>query len=384
MRESVYDLYLARTTHVDNWDLVDTSADRIVGPHLDVVGTEVLDELAGSALLWERRIAMIAPFHRIKRGEAATTLTIARRLLSDGEAEPLLHKAAGWMLREVGKRIDEALLTDFLDAHARGMPALMLASATERLSPEQRAAYRALRTADSAPPNPHAESRSAGGAAGTIPRVSLQDQRRAYRRGALDDAITSHDPLATLEAWIAEARADGDPESSAMALATVDPDGQPAVRYVLCKGVSDRGVTFFTNVASRKGHALAHEPRAAVSFWWPGLERSVRITGTAELLPREQVHAYFAARPRGSRIGAFASRQSRPIASRAELEAQGAEADAEFPSPGPEHAPDDWGGYELVAGEVELWQGRDDRLHDRFRFTRDAAGSPWRAERLQP
>lgn len=214
------------------------------------------------------------------------------------------------------------------------------------------------------------------------PRVSLQDQRRAYRRGALDDAIAGADPLVTLSEWLAEARADGDPEPTAMAIATVDPDGQPSVRHVLCKGVTDRGVEFFTNLESRKGRALAHEPRAAATFWWPGLERTVRLVGTTELLPRDRVNDYFARRPRGSRIGAYASHQSQPIADRAALEAQGAQADADHPEGGPTDAPAEWGGYELVAHEIELWQGRDDRLHDRFRFTRD--GATWVAHRLQP
>lgn len=213
-------------------------------------------------------------------------------------------------------------------------------------------------------------------------RVSLQDQRRAYRRGALDDAIVGSDPLVALHEWIAEARADGDPEPTAMALATVDPDGQPVVRHVLCKGVTERGVEFFTNLDSRKGRALAQEPRAAATFWWPGLERTVRLVGTAELLPRERVDDYFARRPRGSRIGAFASKQSQPIESRAALEAQAQAAEDEHPAPGPTVAPADWGGYELVAHEIELWQGRDDRVHDRFRFTRD--GATWTAQRLQP
>jgi pyridoxamine 5'-phosphate oxidase len=212
--------------------------------------------------------------------------------------------------------------------------------------------------------------------------VSLHDQRRAYRAGALDDEVASADPLRTLAAWIDEARAASDAEPNAMALATVDPDGQPSVRHVLCKAVTARGVEFFTNIHSRKGIALAHEPRAAATFWWPTLERTVRLTGTTQPLSRTHVDAYFASRPRGSRIGAFASHQSTPIASRSALEAQAAAADAAHPAPEPTHAPDTWGGYELVAHEIELWQGRDDRLHDRFRFTRSSAG--WTTHRLQP
>ncbi|MBO9532165.1 MAG: DNA alkylation repair protein [Solirubrobacteraceae bacterium] len=140
----VYEHYLAQSTRLNNWDLVDCSAEHVVGPHLDVVGTAILDELAASPLLWERRIAMLATFHRIKRGESADALHVAELLLRD--PEPLIHKATGWMLREVGKRVDESHLTAFLDAHARGMPAVMLSYATERLTPEQRAHYRRLRT----------------------------------------------------------------------------------------------------------------------------------------------------------------------------------------------------------------------------------------------
>lgn len=144
-RESIYAFYLARTARINNWDLVDASADRVVGPHLDVVGTGILDDLAGSALLWDRRIAMLATFHRIKRGEASTALHVAELLLHD--PEPLIHKAVGWMLREVGKRVAEADLLAFLDAHAHAMPAVMLSYATERLTPRQRAQFRALRRA---------------------------------------------------------------------------------------------------------------------------------------------------------------------------------------------------------------------------------------------
>ncbi len=225
--------------------------------------------------------------------------------------------------------------------------------------------------------------------------MSFADQRRAYLRGALADELAAADPLGTLAAWIDEARADGDPEPTAMALATVDPDGTPAVRHVLCKGVSASGVQFFTNLQSRKGRALAAEPRAAVTFWWPGLERTVRIVGTTRLLPREEVDAYFAGRPRGSRIGAWASAQSEPVAGREVLEARARELEERFPAPEPQRAPDAWGGYELVATEVELWHGRDDRIHDRLRFTRAlpaagadggqaAAAGEWSAVRLQP
>lgn len=218
--------------------------------------------------------------------------------------------------------------------------------------------------------------------------MSFADQRRAYTKGSLGDEAKGSDPLAVLTAWLKEARDAGEPEGTAMALATVDPDGAPAVRYVLCKGVTDRGVRFFTNLGSRKGVSLAAEPRAAATFWWAGQERSVRLAGTTVLLPRTAVDEYFAGRPRGSRLGAWASAQSRPIEGRAALEAQAEAITSSFAEPEPQSAPAEWGGYELVASEIELWQGRDDRLHDRLRFTRDlqgpASGTEWTVERLQP
>lgn len=142
-RAALYAHYLAHTHRINNWDLVDTSAEHVVGAHLDVVGSAILDELAASTLLWERRIAMLATFHRIKRGEADDALHVARLLLHD--PEPLLHKAVGWMLREVGKRVDQALLLAFLDAHAAAMPAVMRSYAVEHLDPQVRARYRSRR-----------------------------------------------------------------------------------------------------------------------------------------------------------------------------------------------------------------------------------------------
>lgn len=144
-RQEVFEHYLARTDRINNWDLVDVSAEHVVGPHLDVVGAAVLDELAASALLWDRRIAMLATFHRIKRGESADALRIAERLLAD--PEPLIHKAVGWMLREVGKRVDEAQLLAFLDTHAAAMPSVMRSYATERLAVDVRARYQQRRRA---------------------------------------------------------------------------------------------------------------------------------------------------------------------------------------------------------------------------------------------
>lgn len=215
--------------------------------------------------------------------------------------------------------------------------------------------------------------------------MTFADQRRAYRRGALDDrAAAVADPLATLVAWIAEATEAGEPEATAMALATVAADGTPSVRHLLCKGIDARGLRFYTGLQSRKGRELAVTGRAAVSFWWPQLERSVRIVGPVEQLPRDEVEAYFRTRPHGSRIGAWASQQSQPIGDRASLEAQERAVRERFAEPEPMQPPERWGGYELIATEIELWHGREDRLHDRLRFTRADADAAWQVERLQP
>lgn len=213
--------------------------------------------------------------------------------------------------------------------------------------------------------------------------MSLRDERRAYRAGSLDDAAQTADPLQLLTAWLLEARDAGEAEPTAMALATVDPDGAPSVRYVLCKGVTATGVEFFTNTESRKGRALAHEPRAAATFWWPSLERAVRLVGTTTPLPAEVVQEYFASRPRGSRLGAWASRQSAPVADREALVLQAESAAEEHPEPGPTVPPPTWGGYHLTVTEAELWQGREDRLHDRLQFARVPTGG-WQTQRLQP
>jgi pyridoxamine 5'-phosphate oxidase len=187
-------------------------------------------------------------------------------------------------------------------------------------------------------------------------------------------------PLTSVREWFEDAVAAGLPEPEAMALATATPDGAPSVRIVLMKGIDDRGVRFFTNYESRKGRELDANPRAAATMYWQPLARAVRLEGTVERLTSEESDAYFASRGRGSRLGAWASNQSRAIESRDVLLAALAGAEASYPDdvPRPEH----WGGYRLVPEVVELWQGRADRLHDRERFVRDGDG--WRSERLSP
>ncbi len=189
------------------------------------------------------------------------------------------------------------------------------------------------------------------------------------------------DPLQLFREWYEHAVAAGLPEPEAMALATATPDGAPAVRFVLLKGVDDRGVEFFTNYESRKGRELAANARAALAIYWKPLLRQVRLEGPVEVLESAESDAYFATRARGSRLGAWASRQSEPIPDREWLEARLREADARYPGdeiPRPPY----WGGYRLLPEAVEFWEGRPNRLHDRLQYRRD--GGAWRTERLSP
>jgi pyridoxamine 5'-phosphate oxidase len=189
------------------------------------------------------------------------------------------------------------------------------------------------------------------------------------------------EPLEQLRSWYEHAVASGLPEPEAMALATATPDGAPSVRFVLFKGIDERGVEFYTNYESRKGRELAANPRAALAILWRPLQRQVRLEGTVERLSAEESDAYFATRARLSKIGAWASDQSTEIPDRGHLEARVAELEARYPQddvPRPPH----WGGYVLRPHAIEFWEGRPNRLHDRTHFTRTPAG--WTTRRLSP
>jgi pyridoxamine 5'-phosphate oxidase len=189
------------------------------------------------------------------------------------------------------------------------------------------------------------------------------------------------DPLAQLRDWYEHAVATGLPEPEAMALATATPDGAPSVRFVLLKGIDDRGVEFYTNYESRKGRELAANPRAALAILWRPLQRQVRVEGAVERLSAEESDAYFSSRARLSRIGAWASRQSTEIPDRAYLESRVAELEARYPGDDVPR-PDYWGGYVLRPQAIEFWEGRPNRLHDREVFTREVDG--WSSRRLSP
>jgi pyridoxamine 5'-phosphate oxidase len=189
------------------------------------------------------------------------------------------------------------------------------------------------------------------------------------------------DPLEQFRQWYEHAVAAGVVEPEAMALATSTPDGFPSVRFVLLKGVDERGVEFFTNYESRKSRELAANPRAALAILWKPLERQVRLEGAVERLTAEESDAYFASRSRGSQLGAWASRQSEAIPDRDWLEERLASFDAQYPGTVPR--PPHWGGFLLRPHAIEFWEGRPSRLHDREVFTRGTDGA-WHARRLSP
>ena len=208
----------------------------------------------------------------------------------------------------------------------------------------------------------------------------LSSRREEYARGGLLEEDLDADPIAMVARWLDEAVAAGLPEPTAMVLATVDPDGGPSARTVLLKGLDERGFVFYTHHTSRKGVALAAEPGCALLFPWHPMQRQVRVEGVAERLADDEVAAYFASRPRGSRIGAHASPQSQVVGGRDELDEWYAEADARFGEDVP--VPDSWGGYLVRPVLVELWQGRPNRMHDRLVYRRVADG--WSTVRLAP
>lgn len=205
--------------------------------------------------------------------------------------------------------------------------------------------------------------------------------RREYPvSGPMAEADLAPDWVSQFSRWFADAVAAGLPEPNAMVLATADAEGRPSARTVLLKGYDQRGFTFYTNYESRKGTDLAANPRASVVFPWFAMRRQVVACGTASPVDRAETEAYFATRPRGAQLGAWASPQSTVVADRGVLDQRLAEAARRFPDQVP--APPHWGGFRLVPESVEYWQGRADRMHDRLRYRRTGAG--WVIERLAP
>ena len=214
----------------------------------------------------------------------------------------------------------------------------------------------------------------------SVPATDLAKLRVDYKRAALSEREAAADPYDQLSRWLDEAVAAAVPEPNAMALATADASGCPGARIVLLKAFDARGLVFHTNYDSRKGRELAANPRVALLFFWPELERQVRVEGVATRVSAGESDAYFTLRPRGSQLAAWASPQSAPIADRGALEREFAAAEARFPVEVPR--PPNWGGVRVVAERFEFWQGRASRLHDRLAWSR--AGSGWTIARLAP
>lgn len=212
--------------------------------------------------------------------------------------------------------------------------------------------------------------------------MDLGPLRRDYRRDALDEASVAADPLAQFTRWLDEAGQAGVEEPNAMTLATADGEGRPSARIVLLKGVTDGAFVFFTDFRSRKGRDLAANPHVALVFHWPAMERQVRIAGSTDRLSDAAAYSYFRTRPEGSRLGAWASEQGSILPDRQWLEQRVAEVTREFSGreiPLPPH----WGGYRVIPEEIEFWQGRPDRLHDRLVYTRTPELG-WSLVRLSP
>jgi len=234
--------------------------------------------------------------------------------------------------------------------------------------------------------------------------MAIADLRQEYKLGGLDRDDLAGDPIVQFQKWFGHAArtqsgsrwrqigialyklwhavlGQAPADVNAMTLATVSADGIPSSRTVLLKGVDARGFIFFTNYESRKGRELAANPRAALTFFWPELERQVCVAGVVTKLPVAEAETYFKSRPRGSQLGAWASNQSSVVADRAALEKLWQDAEARFPKDIP--LPPYWGGFALAPTRIEFWQGRPSRLHDRFSYTQQPDGN-WKLDRLSP
>jgi len=214
--------------------------------------------------------------------------------------------------------------------------------------------------------------------------TDFSDQRLSYEKGELDASTLPDLPLPLLQHWVAEAIEQGAPEPYAMSLATCGSDGQPGVRIVLMREITEAGVVFYTNYDSAKGQDIADNPQAEVLFFWHEMQRQVRVRGKIAKVAAAKTDAYFHKRPRDSQLAAWVSEpQSGEVASRDVMEANFNDLLQRFPEGSEIPTPEFWGGYELVATEIEFWQGRANRMHDRIVYTKQADGA-WTTSRLLP
>jgi len=210
---------------------------------------------------------------------------------------------------------------------------------------------------------------------------NVADLRKEYTRAGLTESDVAPDPVEQFRRWFDEALEADLHEPNAFVLATATRDGLPSARVVLLKGLDERGFVFYTNYEGRKGRELEENPRAALLFYWGELERQVRIEGTVSRVSEEESDAYYASRPRGSRLGAWASEQSRVVEDREVLESRIGDLEAEYEGREVPRPPF-WGGYRVEPEAIEFWQGRENRLHDRIVYRRESGR--WKTERLQP
>lgn len=214
-------------------------------------------------------------------------------------------------------------------------------------------------------------------------KLSLAGVREDYRAGSFGVEDCETNPIVQFEKWFKEAQVVDNKEPNAMTLATASADGRPSARIVLLKEVSDAGFVFYTNYSSRKARDLETNPRCALTFYWSELERQVRVEGQAHRVTHEQSEAYFRTRPKGSKLGAWASHQSEVVAGREVLEAKLAELQAKYADIDDVPVPEFWGGYCVVPESIEFWQGRTNRMHDRLQYRRKGE-IEWIIERLSP
>jgi pyridoxamine 5'-phosphate oxidase len=213
---------------------------------------------------------------------------------------------------------------------------------------------------------------------------NIEDLRKSYHQGTLDTSDLTTDPMDLFRRWWHEAIEAEIEEANAMTLATVNRKGQPSARIVLLKGLTHEGFEFFTNYRSHKAKDMEANPHVALLFFWKELERQVRIEGMVEKVSRERSEQYFQSRPRGNQIGAWSSPQSQVIPERSAIEENMRKVEEKFGHIDPLPLPENWGGYLVRANVMEFWQGRQDRLHDRFRYRKEESQEAWRLDRLAP